>query len=134
MTAIKNAKELRNSIQILELRQKSEMALIKEEFEVIIENLKPVNLVKNTLDDIIDSKEIQANVFDLSLGAVSGMLAKKIVVGDSDNSALNFTGNLIGNFISQKTIQERKTIHFIGRSILKFLVTNKQKNKVQKQN
>lgn len=134
MATPKNAKELRISIQQLELRQKSEMALIKEEFEVIIENLKPVNLVKNTLDDIIDSKEIQANVFDLSLGAVSGMLAKKIVVGDSDNSVLNFTGNLVGNFISQKTIQERKTIHFIGKSILKFLVTTKQKNKVQKQN
>jgi hypothetical protein len=128
----KNAKELRISIQQLELRQKSEMALIKEELETIIENLKPVNLVKNTLDDIIDSKEIQANVFDLSLGAVSGMLAKKIVVGDSDNSALNFTGNLIGNFISQKTIQERKTIHFIGKSILQFLVLTKMKNKAEK--
>jgi uncharacterized membrane protein YeaQ/YmgE (transglycosylase-associated protein family) len=134
MATPKNAKELRISIQLLELRQKSEMALIKQEFEVIIENLKPVNLVKNTLDDIIDSKEIQANVFDLSLGAVSGMLAKKIVVGDSDNSVLNFTGNLVGNFISQKTIQERKTIHFIGKSILKFLVATKQKNKPQKQN
>ena len=128
----KNAKELRISIQLLELRQKSEMALIKEEFEVIIENLKPVNLVKNTLEDIIDSKEIQANVFDLSLGAVSGMLAKKIVVGDSDNSVLNFTGNLVGNFISQKTIQERKTIHFIGKSILQFLVLTKKKNKAEK--
>lgn len=125
MTIIKNAKELRNSIQLLEIRQKLEMALIKEELETIIENLKPVNLVKNTLDNIIDSKEIQANVFDLSLGAVSGMLAKKIVVGDSNNSLLNFTGNLVGNLISQKTIQERKIIHFIGKSILKFLTVKK---------
>jgi hypothetical protein len=134
MATPKNAKELRISIQELELRQKSEMALIKEELETIIENLKPVNLVKNTLDEIIDSKEIQANVFDLGLGTVSGMLAKKIIVGDSENQALNFTGNLVGNLISQKTIQERKIIHFIGKSILKFLVATKQKNKVQKQN
>jgi hypothetical protein len=60
---IRNSAELAESIEQLSLKQHQQMGLIKEELNAFLENLKPVNLVKQTLDDVIASNEIQSQVY-----------------------------------------------------------------------
>jgi hypothetical protein len=122
---IRNSAELAESIEQLSLKQHQQMGLIKEELNAFLENLKPVNLVKQTLDDVIASNEIQSQVLDLSLGVISGMFVKKLMVQKSDNALLLFAGNMVEKAVSQKVIKERKWIHSVGNQIAQFLFPKK---------
>jgi len=133
-STITNAIDLRKSILQLEAKQKQELQLIKIDLEELMENLKPVNLVKQTLEDVIASKEIQADVIDLSLGTISGMLIKKMIVGKSNNTILNFTGKVVENFVSQKIIKERNTIHFLGSKFMSMFASKIEKTEDNNEN
>jgi hypothetical protein len=122
---IRNSTELTESIAQLSLRQEKELVLIKAELNTFLENLKPVNLVKQTLDDVIASNEIQSQILDLSLGVISGMFVKKLMVQKSDNPLLLFAGNMVEKAVSQKVIKERKWIHSMGNHFIQFLFPKK---------
>ena len=48
MASITTAAELKNAIQQLEVKQAGEFKLMKEEFKNTYENLKLINIIKNT--------------------------------------------------------------------------------------
>lgn len=75
---------LKESIRLLEIRQAEDGRLLKEQFRITYESLKPVNLIKSSIQELADSVEVKNNLFDSLLGVISGYLSRTIVTSKSN--------------------------------------------------
>ena len=69
METITTSTELKNAIQVLEFEQALKKELLKEQVYQIYENLKPVNLIKNTLSEVATSRYLTNNILGATVGS-----------------------------------------------------------------
>ncbi|MEI8137444.1 MAG: hypothetical protein WCH21_09000 [Bacteroidota bacterium] len=92
MGKITSLTELRESIQQLEIKQIEDERLLKEQFIVTYESMKPVNMIKNSIRDLISSQDLKGNLLQTTLGMAAGYLSKKVVVGSTHNPLKQLLG------------------------------------------
>ena len=92
METITTSFELRNAIQRLEIEQAYSSQLLKEQFYFVKENIRPVNLVKNAISEVVKSPLLINHVFESVLLLASGYFSGKIVLGA--------TGQIIKSLLS----------------------------------
>ena len=85
MENITSKNSLKNAIQLLEVEQAIQGQLLKEQFYLTCESLKPVNLIKSTLKDIVLSPNLIDRILGNAIGLATGYLSKKIFIGTSGN-------------------------------------------------
>ena len=95
MQQITTSDELKNAIQILEFDQQVREQQLKEHVYLAIESLKPVNLIKSTIHDVVSSPYLIDNLLGAAMGLTSGYLSKKIVLGKSGNLIQNLLGAIL---------------------------------------
>jgi hypothetical protein len=100
MQKIKSATELKNAIQRLEVEQTIQGQLLSEQFNIVYESLKPVNIIKQAMKDLVTSPSLISNVLGVTVGLSSGYLAKKLVVGQSGSIIKNIVGSLLQNGVA----------------------------------
>lgn len=107
MASYKNQNlELDKTIARLELERRVKFEELKEQLEITAESIKPVNIIKDTFQDITHSPDLKSNLIQTAAGITGGYLSKKIIFGNSKS----FFKKLIGyalqygvtNFISKK--------------------------------
>ncbi|MEI6141438.1 MAG: hypothetical protein WCP85_19360 [Mariniphaga sp.] len=81
METITTSLELRNAIQRLEIEQANSSQLLKEQLYFVKENIKPVNLVKNAISEVVKSPLLINHVIESVLLLASGYFSGKIVLG-----------------------------------------------------
>ena len=81
METITTSLELRNAIQRLEIEQAYSSQLLKEQLYFVKENIKPVNLVKNAISEVVKSPLLINHVIESVLLLASGYFSGKIVLG-----------------------------------------------------
>ena len=84
--------ELRLSILQLETKQKEDECLLREQFMITYESMKPANLIKNSIKDLITSKDLKGNLLQTTMGMAAGYLSKKAVVGSTHNPLKQLLG------------------------------------------
>lgn len=125
MRKITSTTELKEAIFLLEMKKANEGRLLKEQFMITYESIKPVNLIKNSISELIRSPELKDNLLNTTLGIAAGYLTKKVAVGSTHNPLKQLLGaflqmgvtnlvakntdgikstamNLITNFLSKK--------------------------------
>jgi hypothetical protein len=70
---------LKEQIRLLEIRQAEEGKILKLHFELTVESLKPVNLLKNAAKEFSSSSELRETVLESSAILVAGFISKKIM-------------------------------------------------------
>ena len=95
MQQITSSIELKNAIQLLEAEHAVKQEFLKEQFYITYESLKPVNLVRRTINEISSSPEIIDNLIGTSMGMASGYISKKLFVGSSDSKFRKLFGMLV---------------------------------------
>lgn len=86
---------LKESIRLLEIRQAEEGKILKEQFKITYESLKPVNLLKSSLKELASSDEIKNNLFETIVSIFTGYISNKIMVGSKKNPFLKIIGVLL---------------------------------------
>ena len=81
METITTSLELRNAIQRLEIEQAYSNQQLKEQFYFVKENIKPVNLIKNAISEVVKSPFLINHVIESVLLLASGYFSGKIVLG-----------------------------------------------------
>lgn len=84
--------ELRLSILQLETKQMEDECLLREQFMITYESMKPANLIKNSIKDLITSKDLKENLLQTTMGMAAGYLSKKAVVGSTHNPLKQLLG------------------------------------------
>jgi hypothetical protein len=123
--------ELKNAIQLLEVEQGIKGQLLKEQFYITYESLKPVNLLKSTLNDIASSPYLKDNILNTILGLATGYITKKIFIGASGNKFRKLIGSILQfgvvNFVSQHPEAIKSFSQLIFQYFLRKKETNSEK-------
>ena len=79
MAAIRTHTDLQNAIRELEDRQAKEKDLVEDHFNESIENIKPVNIIKHTVEEINESTEFKGAVIKAAVALAIGYITKKLI-------------------------------------------------------
>ena len=126
MQNITSTAELKNAIQLLEAEQAVKGQLLKEQFYLTYESLKPVNLLKSTLKDIASSPYLIDNILGTAMGLATGYLSKKIVVGASGNIFRKLFGSVLQFGVTNVVAQHPDAIKSFGQFIFQHIFRKKE--------
>lgn len=80
---IANTSDLSVAIKRLESLRFLQEEEIKADFRVILNDLKPSNILKNTLHEVQESTPLKHNLLKVAVGLGAGYFSRKMVVGKS---------------------------------------------------
>ena len=127
MNKINQTEALNKTIAALQEKKEIEFSLLKEQFKITYESLKPINLIKSTLANVASSPELKNNVLNNVIGLTTGYLSKKVILGKTRNPIKILLGSLfqfaIANVVSKHTDSLKST----GEIILKRIFRKKDK-------
>jgi hypothetical protein len=115
----------RDAIQVLEVEQASKGQLLKEQLSVVYESLMPVNILRNTLKKFFGKSDLIDNFSGSAMGAASGLLMKKIFIGESGNSFRKLIGSFIQMGISKIISQNSEVIKSFIQSVFQYFFHKK---------
>lgn len=95
MEAIYNIDQLNRKIEELEIRQDKEWCDIKDEIEDIKNNLKPINLIRNTVEEINETVGFKSHIAQSAISIGIGYLAKRFIVGKGDSMFKGILGSIV---------------------------------------
>ena len=102
---------LKESIRLLEIRQDEEGKILKEQFKITYQSLKPVNLIKSSMKELASSFEIKNSLFETIFSILSGYFAQKFIVSSKSNVLMKILGVVmqfgVTNFVSKNTDEIR---------------------------
>ncbi len=126
MYKISSTSDLKNAIQLLEVEQAHEEQLLKEQFLLAVESIKPINLIKSTFHNVASTPNLMNNLLGTTMGMGTGYLSKKIVVGGSGNIFRNIFGSLLQFGITRIVAQHPETIKSIGQFVFQNVLRKKK--------
>jgi hypothetical protein len=100
MKTIRNSEDLKEAILALEIKHRREGLLLKEQFERTYDSLKPANLIKSTIKDLIAVPEEPGGVLTSLLGSAAGGLSSAFIVGKEGGVFRQLLGKLIQTGVS----------------------------------
>lgn len=128
----KNEKEeLREAIRLLKIKQAEELNLLKEQFHLTLESLKPLNLIKSIWHDTTSSSEIKRNLLNTAIGMTTGYISKTILIGLSRNPIKRILGTLLQFAISVVVSKHPDAIKSAGEKLVKRIFKNKEDSAVE---
>jgi hypothetical protein len=121
MPSIQSENDLRAAILELEIQQNEEGKVLKEQFYEAYESIKPLNLIKNTLKDLMGSPELKDQLLFNSVGMAAGYLTRVIIVGKSDNPVRRLLGMALMFGVSDLAAKNPEAIKSAGAGIWNFI-------------
>lgn len=83
---------LKQAIKELEVKQKQERVLLKEQLVITYESLKPSNILKNIIKDFASSENLKNEFVNTAVAVTTGFITKKVIIGKSNSQALKLVG------------------------------------------
>ena len=80
---IANTTDLSTAIKRLERRKMVMEEDLKDHFHILLDTLKPKNILKSTLEEIQESTPLKHNLLKLAVGLGAGYFSRKMVIGKS---------------------------------------------------
>ncbi|MCX6257429.1 MAG: hypothetical protein NTW49_05975 [Bacteroidia bacterium] len=131
MQNITNIATLKFAIQGLEAEQADKGQLLKEQFYLTCENLKPVNLLKSSLNEMASSPNLINNILGTVIGLATGYLSRKIVIGSSGNIFRKLIGSVLQFGVTSLVAKHPDDIISLGQNIIQHIFRKKEMNSKQ---
>jgi hypothetical protein len=128
MKNISEIDSLNQSIIFLENKRAEELILLKEQFDLVHENLRPSNLIKSAFVEITTSPVIKNNTGGIVMGLTSGFLLKKVLVGASRNPFKRILGGLLQFAITNVVSKHFDGIKSTGGNLLQRFIKPKNES------
>lgn len=98
---IANTVELDVAIKRLERKKMLMEEDLKDEIHVILESMKPSNILRHTLHEFQESTELKHNLLKVALGLGAGYFSRKLIVGKSAGLVKKALGTALQYGITQ---------------------------------
>jgi hypothetical protein len=128
MQNITSVAEIKNAIQVLEAEQAAKGELLKEQFYITYESLRPVNFLKSIVKDLSSSPYMIENILGSAVGLASGYVSKKIVVGASSNIVRRLMGSILQFGVTNLVAQHPDAIKAFGQFLAQHIFHKKYPN------
>lgn len=107
MKKLNETDALSELIQINKQQYDTDLFLLKEQFHIAYESIKPINLIKNVVHDVTASTEIKEDVIGSLMGLVTGFISKKIMVHEDSGFFKRTIGTIfqfaVANIVSKNS-------------------------------
>ena len=123
---IKTVMDLKSAIEQLEYKQSAEWPLLKEQFLITYENLKPLNVLKKAFKEVSSTPDFKNDMLGATIGLTAGYLSKAIIVGVSHNPIKKLLGELLGVGISNIVSKNSDTIKLMAGKVVSFFSKKKE--------
>jgi hypothetical protein len=117
MERIKTLAGLRAAIAGLEARQEEQSMQLRYQADLAIESLKPVNLIKSAISEVVGPSNIKANLLSNSLGFGAGFISKILIEGVMRRPLNRLIGTAIMFGIQSLISKSPDTIRTIGAGV-----------------
>jgi len=97
--------------------------MLKENFGIAYESIKPINLIKSTLNEIAASQDLKDNFLNTAVGLTAGYLSKTLFVGVSHNPLKRLLGTVLMYGITNLVAKHPETIKSVGSGILNLITS-----------
>lgn len=94
MQAITSTNKLKEAIHELQRKQLIEGELLKEQFALTVERIRPALVLKNFGENIV-SAGLAGNILNATVGLTAGYVSKRIFIGSSGNRIRVLLGNVL---------------------------------------
>jgi hypothetical protein len=121
---------LKESIRLLEIRQAEEGQAFKVQFKITYESLKPINLIKSSLNDLTSSAEIRNNVFESIVSILSGYFTRKMMVSSTSNPFMKILGVIMQYGVTTVVASNAESIRNYIMSIIDRFIHPEEKDEV----
>ncbi len=128
MHNISSRADLKDAIRLLELEQAEAGQLLKGQFHITFESLKPVNILRDTIEDIRSTPNLIDNIVGTVVGLTTGFLSRKMIVGKSGNIFRKLSGGIIQIGVSNLVAHHPDLIKSIGQFIFQNILRKKEMN------
>ncbi len=116
--SISNQEELLAAITLLENKRSAQSSLVRKKFWTLYEGLKPVNLIKTTIEEVRNSPDLSGGMINSAIGIASGMITNKLFVGSSHNPVRKVVGTLLMFGVRKLITENQPIMNAIGNGIL----------------
>ncbi len=103
---IASTSDLEKAIKRLEARKLLLEEDLKADFHVVLESLKPANILKHTIHEVQESTPLKHNLLKVAVGLGAGYFSRKLVIGKSAGIVKKALGTAlqygITNFVAKK--------------------------------
>ena len=80
---INTSADLQAAIKRLEQQSELQKEMVVEQFHETYESLKPMNLLKSSLNKVVHAPGVVENIINATLGLGAGVFSKKLLIGKS---------------------------------------------------
>jgi hypothetical protein len=117
---------LKNAIQRLEFKQLDNGQRLEEDFYNVVESIKPANLIRNAMGEIIATPNLMDNILGGAFGLASGYLTRKIAIGASGGIMKKLLGTILQFGVTSVVATHPRTIKAIGQFFLQKILRKKE--------
>ncbi len=121
MQKINSAIRLRDAILQLESKQTEERKLLKKQFHLAYESIKPVNLIKGAFKEVAESRELKDNILNTSVGLAAGYVSKILFEGTSKSPIKKILGSVLMFGITNLVTKNPEPVKSLGKKFLEII-------------
>ena len=120
---------LNETIVLLQNKRADELKLLKEQFYLTYESLKPINIIKSTVHEVTSSPDIKNSLLNNIIGLTTGFLSKKVIIGTTNNPIKKILGTLFQFAIANIVSKHSDTIKSAGGNLLHRILKHSSETK-----
>ena len=121
MEKINSDTDLRAAIAALEQKQLVEADLMKAQFHLAYESVKPINFIKSTIKEVTASQDIKDNLLNTGVGSTAGYLSKKLFEGVSHSPLRKLLGTVLMFGITNAVAKNPEVIKAAATGVMKII-------------
>ncbi len=121
MEKISTEAALENAIFQLENQRVSEGRMLKTQFNMALDSIKPINLLKSTFEEVAESQALKGNILNTGIGLVVGYLSKVLFQGVAATPLKNVLGTAVQLGVTNVVSKHAETIKALGASFFRLI-------------
>ena len=124
---INNVTALQAAIKKLEHKKLLQTEQVADQFNEVVESLKPINLLKSSLNKVIHSPGLVEKIINATLGLGAGVLSKKLLIGKSTGILKKLMGTALELGVAGLISKNSSAIKSSGAGVFSKMFSHKNK-------
>ena len=126
MQKITSVLELKDAIRSLEEKQADQGRVLKEQFFIVVESIRPVNIIKSTFKEVATSPKLMSEILSTTIGLAAGYVSNKTIVGSSGNLFRKLVGTVLQFGVTALILKNPEAVRSLGQTLLLRFLSKKE--------
>lgn len=114
--------QLKQAMLELEVERAIHLEELKQSMQQTYNQFKPSNFIKNSLENVIASTELQDTLINGAVGLSTGFIAKKLLIKDADSIQGKVLSNLVQLVVTGLIVNNKEKFTELRSKAVQFLV------------